>query len=106
MEVHIGNTLKKLLKQQKITHPAFAKMMGINERSVRRMLRKKYLHAATMVKISELLNHDIIRYLYLPQELPGNTALMQRVEALEKEVAGLKKENEMLSELNRLLKKK
>ena len=105
MEIHIGSTLKKLLKQQKISHPAFAKMMGMNERGVRFMLRRKYLHAATMVKISEVLSHDIIRYLYLPENLPANAGLQKRMQEMEKEMETLKKENVMLSEMNRLLKK-
>lgn len=105
MEVHIGSTLKKLLKQKKISHPAFAKMMGISARSVRRMLRKKYLHAATMAKISEVLEHDIIRYLYLPENLPGNPALKQQVEELQKEMKALKEKITDLKEINALLRK-
>jgi len=106
MTVHIGSTLNKLLRRKKISQKEFAEMLGISPRSVRRMLRKKYLHAASLVKIGEALNHDVIRYLYLPGNLPGNAELKKRTEELEKENAALKKENNMLSELNTLLKKK
>ncbi len=106
MEVHIGSTLSKLLKLKKISTKAFAEMIGINERNARAMLRKKYLHAATLVKIGEVLQHDVIQYLYLPDELPGNKKLKERVEELEQENEGLKEKVEMLSELNALLKEK
>lgn len=104
--VHIGYTLGRLLKKLDMSSTHLAQLLHISPKSARAMLKKKYLHAATLVKISEALNHDVVRYLYLPEHLPGSPALKQRVEELEKEMEALKKENEMLSELNRLLKKK
>ncbi len=52
------------------------------------------------------LQHDIVRYLYLPAYLPGNAELKKQVEELEKKNETLKKENGMLQELNALLKGK
>ncbi len=104
--VHIGYTLGRLLKKLDMSTTGFARILGISSVSARAMLKKKYLHAATMVKISEALNHDVVRYLYLPEHLPGNPALKQGVEELEKENAGLKKEVVMLEKMVKLLEKK
>jgi len=103
--IHIGYTLMRLLKMQGVPVTEFAHKMSINPKSAHAMLKKKYLHAATMVNISEALQHDIIRYLYLPENLPGNAGLIKSMEEMEKEMKALKKENEMLSEMNRLLKR-
>lgn len=54
------------------------------------MLKKKYLHTATMVKVNQALNHDIVRYLYLPENLPGNPVLKKKIEELQKENAILR----------------
>jgi len=104
--IHIGYSLGRLLKMQGIPVAVLANKLGINPKNAHAMLKKKYLHAATMVKISEVLNHDIIQYLYLPENLPGNAVLMKRMEEMKKEMEALKKENVMLSEMNRLLKRK
>ncbi len=106
MEVHIGSTLSKLLHARRISTRQFAELLQINERNARAMLKKKYLHAATLVKISEVLQHDVIRYLYLPENLPGNPALKQQVKELEKENGELKKELQYLKEINSMLKNK
>jgi len=103
MEVHIGSTLRKLLRAKRISTSRFGELLQINERNARAMLKKKYLHAATLVKISEVLKHDVIRYLYLPENLPGNPALQQQVAALEQENQQLKQENTMLKKINTLL---
>jgi len=104
--VHIGYTLGRLLKRQEISTTELALRMGISGKSARAMLKKKYLHATTLVKISEVLKHDVVRYLYLPKHLPGYTIMKEKVEKLERENVGLKKENEMLKELNALLREK
>lgn len=103
--IHIGYTIGHVLGTLKLPTATLATLLGISQQSAHAMLKKKYLHAATLVKISEALNHDVVRYLYLPGDLPGNAALKERVEELEKENAALKKENKMLTELNQLLKK-
>ena len=104
--VHIGYTLGRLLKKLNMSTADLGHMLGISRQSARIMLKKKYLHAATMVKISEALRHDVVRYLYLPEDLPGSPALKERVEELEKENEGLKKEVVMLQKLVKLLEKK
>ena len=70
------------------------------------MLKKKYLHAATLVRISEALNHDVVRYLYLPEDLPGSPALKKRAEELEKETQELKQKVVMLEKMVKLLEMK
>lgn len=103
--IHVGYTTGRLLQKMKLTNGNLAALLGITPESVRRMLKKKYLHAATLVKISQALQHDVVRYLYLPENLPGNRALEEKVKDLEAENAALKEKVEMLSELNRLLRK-
>lgn len=104
--VHIGHTLGLLLKKLGLSSTDLANLLGISRQGAQRMLRKKYLHAATLVKISEVLQHDVIRYLYLPEHLPGNKALKERVEELKKENDALKQKSEMLEKMVKLLEKK
>lgn len=104
--VHIGYTLGRLLVKLQLTTTTLAALLHIAPQSARAMLKKKYLHAATLVRISEALQHDVIRYLYRPEDLPGSPKLKERAEELEKENEGLKKEVEMLQKLVKLLEKK
>lgn len=104
--VHIGYTLGRLLKKLDMSAPGFARTLGISSVSARAMLKKKYLHAATLVRISEALQHDVVRYLYLPEDLPANPALKQQVDELEKENEALKEKVVMLEKMVKLLEKK
>lgn len=104
--VWVGGTIRKVLKKLDLSTTDLALLLGISKQSTRAMLKKKYLHATRLVKISEVLNHDVVRYLYLPEELPGNKALKEKAEELEKENDELKEKIKMLEELNALLKKK
>lgn len=106
MEVHIGGTLKLLLKKKGLSHPQFAELMGISLRTAQRILASRYLHTTTMLKISEVLEHDLCRYLYLPENLPGNKALQQQVEQLQQEVAALKEKVTLQEKLIKEMEKK
>lgn len=103
--VHIGHTLGLLLKKLGLSSTDLCNLLGVSRQTAQRMLRKKYLHARLLVRISEVLQHDVVRYLYLPEDLPGNAALKKQVEELEKENERLKKENKMLEEMNVLLRR-
>lgn len=103
--IHMGYTIRRLLEKLKLSTPHLATLLGISRQSAHAMLKKKYLHAATLVKISEVLQHDVVRYLYRPEDLPANAALKKKAEELEKENAALKKENEMLKKMVKLLEK-
>lgn len=104
--VWIGGTIRKVLKKLDLSTTDLALLLGISQQSTRAMLKKKYLHAARLVKISEVLNHDVVRYLYMPENMPGNKALKEKAEELQKENDELKEKIKMLEELNALLKKK
>ena len=103
--IHMGYTLKRVLTRLELSTTDLGALLGITQQSTHAMLKKKYLHAATLVKISEALNHDVLRYLYRPKDLPGNPALKQRVEELEKENEGLKEKVVMLEKMVKLLEK-
>lgn len=104
--IHIGKTLKRLLEKQGVSPEELGERIGKGRTTVYAMLRQKYLHSGLMVKISEALKHDIIQYLYQPEDLPGNKKLQQKVEEMEHEIETLRKENNYLKELNTLLKQK
>lgn len=105
MGLHIGKTLRMLLKQKSVSAQQLAEKLGVQERSVQRMLKKKYLHGKLMVDIGRALDHDIIRYLYERDERPANPALEKRVEELERENEGLKEKVKMLEKLVKLMEK-
>ncbi len=104
--IHIGYTIRQVLGTLKLPTTTLATLLGITQQSAHAMLKKKYLHARLLVRISEVLQHDVVRYLYLPDDLPGNKALKVQVEKLEQENAALKEKVEMLEELSQLLKSK
>lgn len=105
-EIHIGKSVRKLLKNQGVSPAELGERIGKGRTTVYAMLRQKYLHSGLMVKISEALKHDIIQYLYQPDELPSNKKLLQKVEELEHQIETLRQENNYLKELNQLLKQK
>jgi len=105
-DIHIGYTIGRLLTKLQLSATTLATLLGISRQSAHSMLKKKYLHAATLINISEALQHDVIRYLYPPEHLPANPKLKERVEELEKENEGLKKEVVMLEKMVKLLEKK
>ena len=103
--IHMGYTLKRVLTRLELSTTDLGALLGITQQSAHAMCKKKYLHAATLVKISEALNHDVLRYLYRPEHLPGNAALKERIKLLEKENEQLKSENDYLKKINALLEK-
>lgn len=105
-DVHMGYTIGRLLTKLQLSATTLATLLGISRQSAHSMLKKKYLHAATLVKISEALQHDVIRYLYPPEHLPANPKLKERVEELEKENDALKQKVVMLEKMVKLLEKK
>ncbi len=105
-EIHIGKTLRKLLRRKSLSTKELGDMIGLDDSSVSRMLRKKYLHSKVMLDISSALSHDLFQYLYQPGEWPANKALQKKVEKLEHENGELKKELQYLKEINEMLKNK
>ena len=103
--VHIGYTLGRLLLKLEVTPAMLAASIGVKAWSVRKMLKKKFLHARLLVRISEALQHDVVRYLYLPEHLPGNSALREKMKSLETENELLRKENSYLKKINAFLEK-
>lgn len=102
-EIHIGKTLRKLLKSRGLSTAQLAGKINVAQSSVSRMLHRKYLHSKTMLDISRALDHDLFQYLYQPGEWPANKALQQQTQKLEKENDQLKQENTMLKKINSLL---
>ena len=103
--IHIGRTLRKLLRHKNMTTAELGKMIGYNNSAVSKMLRKPYLHSKVMLDISNALQHDLFQYLYQPGELPANKQLMQENEQLKKEMQALLKEIKYLKKINSLMEK-
>ena len=102
-DVHAGNMIKGVMKKLDLTTPTLAGLLGIAQQNTSAMYRKKYLHASALVKVSEALQHDVVKYLYPKQHRDALFTRRQRIEELEAENAALKEKVELLERMVRLV---
>lgn len=104
MDIHIGQLINKLCREQHIGAAGLAQKLGISRQAVYGLYRRKDIHTRWFGQLGEALGHDFAQY-YLSEE---NCQRMERgddeTEALRKENEMLRRENEMLRDI--LLKKK
>ena len=113
MKAHLGNKIKELLDEKRISVREFAKQIGVTPNSAYVMLKKELLHPKWVEIMSETLNHDLFQYVYtsapdssisitkddLKAAIIENQLLKRKNEEMAKEISYLK-------EINILLKNK
>ncbi|MBI4929564.1 MAG: hypothetical protein HY841_02290 [Bacteroidetes bacterium] len=112
MKTHIGNKIKELLDEKKMSVREFAKLIDVTPNSVYVMLKKDLLNPKWIEIISEALGYDLYQHAYAPSagSSAANTqttlnTLREENESLKKQNEDMKKEIAYLKEINELLKK-
>ena len=59
--VHIGNLIRKVLREKKISVVEFAAMADVNSRTMYRILRRESIDSAELNRYAHLLDHDFFR---------------------------------------------
>lgn len=95
--IHIGEKIKQVLYEKRLTSVQLAKLMGKSPRTIRQLLCRKTTSVKLLEQLSEVLDHDFFRYYVKP--LPG-----QEIAQLKSDNELLKRENEMLQREVALLK--
>lgn len=95
----IGAFIKKLLNDKGISHPEFARRMGLDPRNIDKFFKHRFIPIPVMLRVSELLDHDLIAE-YRPNvkpkpDSPGEVAkrLQSHVDDLEQQ---LKEKNDKI----------
>ncbi|MBI4947217.1 MAG: hypothetical protein HY840_12555 [Bacteroidetes bacterium] len=113
MSIHIGKIIDEHLDKHRISHPAFAKMIGKHKSGIWRLFLRQHLHSALLLKISEQLGHNFFQY-YVADSQQENSRKAEdntrreedkkKIEEWQRQTLQLQKENERLLTENNLLK--
>jgi len=115
--IHIGDKIKELLAERKMTVVQLAKRIGISSPAVYKMLKKATIHQKWFDIISDKLGHNLYRYYCGHEQNKGLSAEVQQLEeqnsqlktslqAAAQQAEALKKENQYLKKINALLEAK
>jgi hypothetical protein len=103
--LHAGKLLQQYIRENKVSKAALSRAMGISPSSLEGRLKKESFKTDTLLKISNLLEHNFFADIAasLPKEFPTNGAVDKTkdelIAALELEIKMLKREREVLSSL-------
>ena len=64
-DVHIGSEIKRVLKEKNVTVTEFAKQICCHRKNVYDIFGRKTLDIDRIIQISEILDYDFIRELYM-----------------------------------------
>lgn len=106
MELHIGKEIEKILDDKRMPVAEFAKLVGMEERSVYHIFRRSYIHSKLMIKISKALGQNLFLYYISPEDLPSNPELQAVIDKMKEKVKLQDKEIAYLREINHLLREK
>ena len=62
--VHIGQIIDEMLKQQGLTYAQFARLLCCDRTTVYHLVRSKSIDTDRLIRISRILNHDFLRHYY------------------------------------------
>jgi len=68
-DVHIGEIIKDIVKQKKLTDDEFAALVAMSRQGIRYIYDKKSIHIDQLNMISRALEHNFFKY-YAPAEEP------------------------------------
>jgi transcriptional regulator with XRE-family HTH domain len=105
MSVQIGNIIKKVMEEKRVSPSELASRLGVHPGSISRIFNYKHMHSSLMQKISQALGHDFFKYFTqdIKVERPASD---KQIDELKKEIDVLRKENGYLKQINELLNKK
>lgn len=104
MSVQIGNIIKKVMEDKRVSPSELASRLGVHPGSISRIFNYKHMHSSLMQKISQALGHDFFKYFTqdIKVERPASD---KQIDELKKELDALRKENGYLKQINELLNK-
>lgn len=104
MEIHIGQMVKQRMLQLQMSPADFAKALGIHYKTVQTFYNRKEYHCTMLRKVSQILDYDFFQH-YTPGNILQLEALNKKIDELQKENAILKRENGLLVQANNWLSK-
>ena len=60
-ELHIGNVIREVLKQQGRSITWLGKQLGCSRQNIYKILRRNWIYTDMLLKISELLDYDFFK---------------------------------------------
>lgn len=104
MSVQIGNIIKKVMEEKRVSPSELASRLAVHPGSISRIFNYKHMHSSLLQKISQALGHDFFKYFTqdIKVERPASE---KQMDELRKEIDVLRKENGYLKQINELLNK-
>lgn len=90
------------MKEKHVTPSGLALKLGVHVVTVSRMFRYRHMHAALLMKISQVLGHDFFKY-YSQELRLEKTEDEKQIAEIKKQIEQLQKENGYLKTINELL---
>ncbi len=104
MSVQIGNIIKKVMEEKRVSPSELAARLGVHPGSISRIFNYKHMHSSLLQKLSQALGHDFFKY--FTQDIKvERPAADKQIDELRKEMEVLRKENGYLKQINELLNK-
>lgn len=109
--IHLGEVIKKILKDRGITYASVARAMNTSRQNFQQILKKPDLDTRHMKKLSEILDFNLFTLFvreddleYVNEESPvyGLAMAREKLEECRKEVKRLKEKNKDLAEIKKL----
>jgi hypothetical protein len=100
-ELHIGNLIKKYVKEKRIVQAAWARNMSVDDRTVVRYFKRATMDTKRLLIISQTLKYNFFRHIadLLPPDYPPGGSMQSQIDALKKENEDLKKEITVLKDV-------
>lgn len=109
LKMHIGQRIKKYVKENGVSQAAWSRRQGITQRTIWKYMKSENMRTDTLFSICQELKYNFLREIadQLPADLPPHSPnpLEQRVKELEKENEKLKIEIGVLREVAGMGKK-
>ncbi len=100
--IHIGSKIKEVFDTKDLTVSEFARRIDTSRENIYGIFKRKSIDTNLLIKISNVLDHNFFQYFITKEELyPEVESLSKRIEAADKEIAYLKKINELLERDNK-----
>ncbi len=74
--IHIGKLIETHLKASGLSYAHFARLLNVDRTTVYSILRSKSIDIERLIKISQLLNYDFIRLVYLETPPTGTIPIL------------------------------
>ena len=104
MSVQIGNIIKTIMEEKRVSASDLASRLGVHPGSISRIFNYTHMHSSLLSKLSQALGHDFFKYFSQDIRVEKSSADKQ-LDELNKELEALRKENGYLKQINELLNK-